>query len=252
MHVVIVAAHPDDEILGLGVLLPQLPLPYAIIHITDGAPRSGDDVRNAGCKVWQEYAALRRREFEQAIAAAGGSQCVALCLDCPDQQAVLRIAEHAMQLVAILDALRPSVVFTHAYEGGHPDHDATAAAVHAALRIRKTPCALAEFAGYHAGAAGMECECFLRGGADAVQRTLTPEQSRWKRGLLDCYSSQAHVLSQFPLRHEPLRLASPYDFSRPPHEGPLYYDGFDWGVDSAGWRSLAGRAFRNLGIPCMC
>jgi LmbE family N-acetylglucosaminyl deacetylase len=250
--VVIVAAHPDDEILGLGVHLPILESPCAIVHVTDGAPRSGDDARNAGCATWEEYAALRRREFEQALAAAGVSGSIPLCLDCPDQQAVFHIADHAARLAAIFDEFRPSVVFTHAYEGGHPDHDATAAAVHAAMRTMKAPCTLAEFAGYHAGAAGMECECFLENGTDVSPRPLTRRESRWKRELLNCYASQARVLSQFPLRYEPLRLASQYDFARPPHEGQLYYDRFDWGIHSTEWRELAGRAFRSLGIPCVC
>lgn len=251
MPVAIVAAHPDDEVLGVGVLLPVLKSPCAIVHVTDGAPRSGEDARNAGCANWQEYAALRRREFEQALAAARCSGCVSLRLECPDQQAVFRIAEHAARLATIFEELRPSVVFTHAYEGGHPDHDATAAAVHAALHLLNEPCTLMEFAGYHAGPGGMECECFL-GGTDVLPRPLTKEERRWKRNLLNCFASQSRVLSQFPLRQEPLRLGMPYDFSRPPHEGPLFYEQFPWGVNSTEWRELAESAFHDLGISCVC
>jgi LmbE family N-acetylglucosaminyl deacetylase len=252
MPIAVVSSHPDDEMLGLGVLLSTLRPSCAFIHVTDGAPRSGDDIRNAGCATWQEYALLRRREFAEALAAAGLSGCSTISLECPDQQAIFRIAEHAARLAALFDELRPSLVFTHAYEGGHPDHDATAAAVHAALHLAQTPFTIAEFAGYHAGDAGMECECFLENRADVVSRRLTADQSRRKRDLLNCYTSQLHVLAQFPLQKEPLRPGKPYDFSRPPHEGPLYYDRFNWGVDSHSWLEQARRAFRDLRIPCVC
>jgi LmbE family N-acetylglucosaminyl deacetylase len=260
VSVAIVAAHPDDEMIGLGALLSSLPAAhaeecsasYALIHVTDGAPRSEHDARNAGCPTWKEYAALRRREFEKALDACGINDAVTLCLDCPDQQAVFRIAANAIQLAAILGQFHPSVVFTHAYEGGHPDHDATAAAVHAAICLLKSPCALVEFAGYHAGPYGIECECFLDKTADVVERPLTISESRQKRDLLNCFASQSRVLAQFPLKDEPLRPAPQYDFARPPHAGPLYYERFDWAVDPAQWRALTGRAFRDLGIPCVC
>ncbi len=225
---------------------------FAVIHVTDGAPRSGDDVRAAGCATWQEYAALRRRELEKALDAAGGSDYASLCLGYPDQEAVFHVPELAVRLAEMFERLCPAIVFTHAYEGGHPDHDASAAAVHAAVGLLKAPCKIAEFTGYHAGANGMECECFLEDGVDIAPRPLTYRESQWKRALLNCYPSQARVLAQFPLRHEPTRPAPLYDFTRAPHDGALYYERFDWGMNPAEWRTLARRAFRDLGMSCVC
>jgi N-acetylglucosamine malate deacetylase 2 len=250
--VAIVAAHPDDEMIGLGALLPRFEHGLAIIHVTDGAPRSGCDARNAGCATWQEYAALRRCEFQRALAAAGASDAATLSLDCPDQQAAFRIADHGKRLAEMFQRLRPSMVFTHAYEGGHPDHDATAAAVHAAISLLNTPISMIEFAGYHAGANGFESECFFGDPVDVPRRPLTGPERQWKRELLNRYASQAAVLAQFPLQYEPMRLAPQYDFGRPPHSGTLYYERFDWGVKCVEWLALARRAFHHLDMPCMC
>jgi hypothetical protein len=54
-----------------------------------------------------------------------------------------------------LRLIKPDIVFTHPYEGGHPDHDFTAFAVHAACRLTKsTKSVIAEFASYNAGPMG--------------------------------------------------------------------------------------------------
>lgn len=59
----------------------------------------------------------------------------------------------ARALAADLDALRPRRLVTHAYEGGHPDHDAAAFVARAALDLlrrsgRPAP-RLLEMALYH-------------------------------------------------------------------------------------------------------
>jgi LmbE family N-acetylglucosaminyl deacetylase len=253
---IIVAAHPDDEVIGLGVLLSKFRGPFTIVHVTDGAPRSGDDARNAGCATWQEYAALRRHELERVLALVGTARVTTLSLDCPDQESGFRIADHARALAGIFKRVRPSVVFTHAYEGGHPDHDATAAAVHAAISLLKATFPVVEFAGYHAsgfnGGNGMECECFPGDQAGVLRYPLKDRDRVWKRELLNCYASQARVLAQFPLECEPLRVAPHYDFARAPHEGTLYYERFEWGGKPAKWRALARGALQDLGIPCVC
>lgn len=248
--VLIAAAHPDDEAIGLGVRLAEMHDVTAILHVTDGAPRSGADIERAGCRRWEQYAILRRREFEKALGASGVRPKHLLCLGIPDQQASFRIRELATELAEIFAWLHPDTVFTHAYEGGHPDHDATAAGVHAAGHLLGGTFTVYEFSSYHARGTRMECECFLGAdGTTVVERRLTVDERRRKRKIFACHASQRHVLKNFPLGAEPIRRAPEYDFTQPPHPGMLYYEQFQWGVTGAQWRKLAGAAFQELGIP---
>lgn len=244
---VIVVAHPDDEVIGLGAVLPRLYGLQAIVHVTDGAPRNGEDIRKAGVNTWQEYAQLRRGEFQATMRAAGVAEDVRqICLECPDQEASFRITEIARRLCGVFEELRAEVVWTHPYEGGHPDHDATACAVHCALGHEMIAL---EFSSYHQGPHGMETECFLPEPSGRVyQHVLTDEEKRAKRKLFECYASQREVLQYFPAKAEPVRRAPIYDFAQPPHAGRLYYENFSWGVTGAQWRELATQALHDLGL----
>jgi LmbE family N-acetylglucosaminyl deacetylase len=63
---VLVVAHPDDETLGCGALLARF-ADLTIIHVTDGAPRRGDDAARAGFSSPDAYAEARRRELREAL-----------------------------------------------------------------------------------------------------------------------------------------------------------------------------------------
>lgn len=248
---IVVVAHPDDEILGVGTLLPLFRNLRAIVHVTDGAPRRGQDAARAGTNSWQEYAALRRREFYAAMQRAG-VKADFICLGYADQGASFQLPSLTAQLRKLCQRLRPAVIFTHSYEGGHPDHDACAAAVSFACSLMRSderrPEVL-EFASYHAGSdGGFEAERFLGHSRQLWPHTLTLEQQQFKRDLAACYPSQQQVLSQFPLHEEPIRIAPKYDFSKPSHRGKLNYENFEWGMTGRKWRQLARRAMATLGL----
>jgi LmbE family N-acetylglucosaminyl deacetylase len=148
----------------------------------------------------------------------------------------------------------PAIVITHPYEGGHPDHDSACFAVQAAcalLRRAGGPCPdLLEITSYHAGPDGdLRVGAFLPGGPAAVTLALTAAQRRTKRRMLDRHQSQRQVLAGFKAEMERLRLAPAYDFLRPPHPGPLWYEQFAWGTDGEGWRQRAAAAVVELGLP---
>jgi len=250
--VAIVAAHPDDEVIGAGAQLPRLP-GATIVHTTDGAPRDLRDAQAAGFACWQAYASTRRDELAAALRLAGLPAGAARTLGMPDQRASFDLVALTRALVAILEELRPEVVITHPYEGGHPDHDATAFAVHAACallaRRGQRPPSLLEMTSYHAGDGGLVTAGFLPWPGSEVTTLVLDAQARArKRELVACFATQRAVLAQFPIEVERFRPAPAYDFARPPHAGRLFYEHFDWGVDGRRWRDLARAALASLGL----
>lgn len=67
----VVAAHPDDETLGLASFLPKWSSRVLIVHLTDGAPRNEQDAHTAGFNTAAEYAEARRKEVVNTLALAG-------------------------------------------------------------------------------------------------------------------------------------------------------------------------------------
>ncbi len=237
-----VVAHPDDETIGLGGQLPRL-AGVEILHVTDGAPRR---IPAPGFATWQEYAAARRVELANALALAGIGPHQLECLEVPDQDASREIAALTRCLAKLIAARNPDVIFTHPYEGGHPDHDATAFAVRLACRLAGCPARLMEFASYNAGGGELVTGEFLsNNGYHTTAIRLAAADRLRKRRMLDCFVSQQDFLRHFGDDVEKLRPAPAYDFTRPPHAGPLFYERCGWG-SSEEWRRLAREAMEDL------
>jgi LmbE family N-acetylglucosaminyl deacetylase len=132
--VCVIVAHPDDEIIECDAHLARW-IGATIVLVTDGAPADGKDAQAAGFASTADYARARRRELETALEIAGVRGDALIALDIPDQQVAWRLVETTHRLTEIVANRCLSVFFAHAYEGGHPDHDGTAIAVHAAARL---------------------------------------------------------------------------------------------------------------------
>src|SRR5262249_9517628 len=147
----------------------------------------------------EDYALLRCAELEQALSLAEIQPERAAMLGGVDQEVALEIPSLTAALVSALEATWPSVILTHSYEGGHPDHDATALIVHAAAEIVRRKAGLdpliIEMTSYHAGASGMVTGEFLGAGGGAVFTfTLSAEERRRKERMMACFRSQQRVL----------------------------------------------------------
>ncbi|MBY6679002.1 PIG-L family deacetylase [Rhodococcus sp. BP-149] len=142
-HLVLVAPHPDDEVLGLGgwaSMLAASGVPVTVVAVTDGgASHTPTPARSRA-----DLEAVRRAESASALVDLGIVDIRRLSL--PDGQ----VAEHERALVdALVDVLdtvgRGTTVWcaTTLRGDGHPDHEAVGRA--SAAAASRNGCTLVEY-----------------------------------------------------------------------------------------------------------
>ena len=87
----LVFAHPDDEVVGLGARLGRF-RSACFVHVTDGAPQNGQDSRAHGFASIDDYRRAREAELSRALAKAGLQNVRRERLGIPDQEASLQLA----------------------------------------------------------------------------------------------------------------------------------------------------------------
>jgi len=179
---VVVAPHPDDEVLSVGGLLAQLAecgRHVEVIAVTDGT------ASHRGSTQWpvERLARTRPRESRKAL------QCLGLAIEpirlgLPDGGLKALRAMLAARLVSLL---RPGdVVFTTWRQDGHPDHEATGEAC--ALAAASTGARLAEVPvwGWHWSRPGD----MRMPWSHAFRLPLNEDAVRRKRAAVNAFTSQ--------------------------------------------------------------
>ena len=131
-RVVVVAPHPDDEVLGCGgtlALLARAGHEVLIVSVTDG------EAGYPGAIAWTPTLLARQRRIECTEGLVRlGLPHEALALGVPDGQ----VGEHEVLLTQrLVDVLRPGDTVLSTWRlDGHPDHEAAGRAASEAARLR--------------------------------------------------------------------------------------------------------------------
>jgi LmbE family N-acetylglucosaminyl deacetylase len=134
-RLVVVAPHPDDEVLGAGGLLQcmrRLGVEITVVAVTDG---EGSHPASAACGI--DIASLRARESIAALHRLGCGQTSVTRLGLRDGA----VANEIPRLTSALSGqLGPADLCLAPWRSdGHPDHDATGRAALAAAQSTNTP-----------------------------------------------------------------------------------------------------------------
>lgn len=224
----IVIAQPGDEILCCSHLLLREPEQTRVLCIADGAIVNERALQRSEADTPEEFADLRHNQWFCAVTELPFPIDRVAALGLAEQEVLTKGAEVIDTILDVIRAERPSTVYTHAYEGGHPDADAVCYAVHQAIgclqEAGEVSPSLLEFTGYHARDGLFRSAEFLSPYPSAQRARLTEEETTRKTAALRCFHSRYDLVARFRLGDEAWRKPDRYDFEKPPHEGALYYE----------------------------
>jgi LmbE family N-acetylglucosaminyl deacetylase len=218
--VLVVFPHPDDEVFFSATLrrLSQSGNALHLIYVTSGGLAPGGQ---------------RLRWLGRSLTAADVGLAGAEVLGFEDGWCVAQMCEIRDKLRAHMFRLRPSSVFTVAYEGGHADHDACHWAVVAAAGSSPGSPAVYEFPTYHRGGRLFAAGVLLPDDGEVCRTRVGNGDLRRKAAILRCHGVHGALLRCFLqlfldrdelLRGEPYRRVPLRSYLDPPHLGRLGYE----------------------------
>lgn len=237
--VVVVIAHPDDEAISLGSAL-SLFQDVTVVQVTDGGVDIPRIWAGAGVDSRDSHVAFRRAERARAWRAAKWTHPLREC-GIPDRQAHMEVQRVIGRLLLMLPSA--DAVFTHTYEGGHPDHDACAFAVQTACdRLGSQAPERVEFTSYHWNQRRVMGRFYADTSRPEVWAQVSGKRLQRKQRAIAAYASQRQILRWFPPEREGYRLAPRYDFTQAPPPPGCLYERRGLPVTSAEWRAAIARA----------
>lgn len=222
-RVLLLVPHPDDEVVGCAVAIRRaraMGTQIFAVYLSTGVPPPATawPWRRDG---YQERVDRRRRE---ALAAAAilGIEPLSFA-DSPSRELKGHLAEVYARIAQHLRAVSADQIWTPTYEGGHQDHDVT----NFLASLFRHETSILEFSEYNA-VRGVHCNRLpLETGNETVLR-LTGVEAAWKRDLIGLYLSERGNLGHVGYDREVLRPLALHDYRRPPHQGRLFYQRFQW------------------------
>lgn len=223
-RILLLAPHPDDEIVACGIAAVRARAEGARIftlYLTTGVPP------REVLWPWQRgrYGARISRRREEAVAAAAlfGWEPVGF-LDIPSRRLIAHLDEAAAAIGEALGETQASELWVPAFEGAHQDHDA-ANALAASVRHRLP---VWEFAAYNLAGGRVRSNRFLDARGGVIELPLSRAEVARKRRALAIYASERGNLAHVRVAEEAYRPLPRHDYAAPPHPGRLFRERFHW------------------------
>ncbi len=223
-RVLILAPHPDDEIVACGLSAwraGQEGAPIFVLYLTTGVPPCETLWR------WQraDYAARTARRREEAEAAAALLRLEpAGFLDIPARRLRFYLDEAADAVDRAIISTGAGELWVTAFEGAHQDHDAANAL---AARVRER-LPVWEFAAYNYAGGRGRANRFADARGGVIELHLDRDEALLKRQALKIYASERGNLRHVRVEQEACRPLPHHDYGAPPHAGTLFRERFHW------------------------
>ncbi len=204
-RLLVFAAHPDDETIACGGLLQRVPVALVVFAV-DGAPAGyGIEGKFGSLK---KYSDERFKEAGRALGLARNCSFQRLRMRSeayfPDRRLFQYLAEAADSLVGIAREFLPDAIVSHAFEGGHIDHDACSLL---ARRVAdEVSLSQYEFPLYWKNENGLDIfQEFRDLQEDEMELNLSEVEIATKAGMFAEYKTQREVMEMFPINKERFR-----------------------------------------------
>jgi LmbE family N-acetylglucosaminyl deacetylase len=222
-RILVLAPHPDDEIVACGIAARRARLAGArifVLFLTTGVPE------RETLWPWQRggHAARVARRREEARTATGLIGEPIGFLDYPSRQLRHHLAAAAIETGRMIAECGADELWVPAFEGAHQDHDAANAL--AAQFCDLLP--VYEFAAYNLAGGRVRSNQFPDRREDDRSFELTADEVAMKQRALACYASERGNLKHIGAKQESWRPLPRHDYGAPPHPGRLFRERFHW------------------------
>ncbi|MBW8348417.1 PIG-L family deacetylase [Bacillus sp. IITD106] len=208
--VLVFAAHPDDDVLGLGTTLYRHSLKNdntRVVFVTNGSGRDGESW-NIRSRESKRKTVTRYQEAVNALSLINIPDENIYCLGYPDGGTQRYLKNMVEDIFMLIQELNPRRIYVHCIEGGHNDHDLSSFVV-------KSVCSsigysnIFEWTEYNPvqplGAHKVKFLPTKFNKSKTVTIQITDKERELKRQMLACHESQD--VEQFYLQGEAIRKA---------------------------------------------